>query len=117
VLGAVGFIGYVYAASYRQMSKTYAVTVPPVAIPSDASAIARGKYLVENVSMCVECHGSDLGGKVVEDNFMMGRLVAPKLLVTIVFNIPRNNALAKVDPTSAATYQQRAVLIRDWRSS
>ncbi len=73
------FAGYIYYASGREMSKTYAVSVPSILIPTDATSIARGKYLVTHVSACVECHDKDLGGKVVIDNFAMGRLVAPNL--------------------------------------
>jgi len=73
------FAGYVYYASHREMSKVYAVSVPSIPIPTDAASIARGQYLVTHVSACVECHGEDLGGKVVTDNVAMGRLVAPNL--------------------------------------
>jgi mono/diheme cytochrome c family protein len=77
VIGA--FVAYVYAATSRQFSRTYTVTVPAVSIPSDAASIARGKYLVEHVSMCVECHGADLGGKVVDDSVAMGHLASANL--------------------------------------
>lgn len=73
------FVAYIYYASGREMSRIYAVSVPSIAIPTDAASIARGKYLVEHVSACAECHEKDLGGKVVIDNFAMGRLVAPNL--------------------------------------
>jgi mono/diheme cytochrome c family protein len=75
----VGLVGYVYVASGRVMARTYVVTVPPVPIPSDPASIARGKYLSEKVALCADCHGQDLGGKVVEDNGAMGRLVASNL--------------------------------------
>jgi mono/diheme cytochrome c family protein len=61
------------------MARTYVVTAPAVPIPSDAASIARGKYLAEKVAVCTECHGPDLGGKVVEENAAMGRLVAPNV--------------------------------------
>ena len=48
-------------------------------MPSDANSLARGKYLFEKVALCSDCHEKDLGGKVVEDNFVIGRLVAPNL--------------------------------------
>jgi mono/diheme cytochrome c family protein len=79
VLGIAALVGYIYYASGREMSKTYAVTVPPLTIPSDAASLTRGKYLVEHVSMCTECHDKDLGGKVVQDNFAFGRLVSANL--------------------------------------
>jgi mono/diheme cytochrome c family protein len=61
------------------MARTYVVTPPTVPIPTDAAAIARGKYLAEKVALCTECHGPDLGGKVVDDNLPFGRLVAANL--------------------------------------
>jgi len=78
-IGIVALIAYVYVASGRVMARTYAVEAPRVPIPGDPASIARGKYLAEKVAVCTECHGSDFGGKVVEDNPAMGRLVAANL--------------------------------------
>src|SRR5262249_34295024 len=54
-------------------------TPPAVAIPTDPASLERGRYLVERVAVCVECHGPDLGGKVVENNFAMGHLISANL--------------------------------------
>ena len=78
-LAAVGLVAYVYLASNALMARTYTVDVPRVPIPADPTALARGKYLVEKVTACTECHGRDLGGKVVDDNVAMGRLVGANL--------------------------------------
>lgn len=78
-VAVAAFVGYIYYASSREMSRVYAITVPSIQIPTDRASIARGKYLVQHVSPCVVCHASDLGGKVVEDNVLMGRLVGPNL--------------------------------------
>jgi len=78
-LAIAALVAYVYVASGRVMARTYTVQTPSVPIPSDAASIARGKYLAEKVAVCTECHGGDLGGKVVYDNFAMGRLVAVNL--------------------------------------
>jgi len=75
----VGLVGYVYVASNRVMARTYRVEPPQVSIPTDAASIARGKYLAEKVAVCTECHAADLGGKVVDDNFPLGHLVAANL--------------------------------------
>lgn len=48
-------------------------------IPSDSKAVERGAYLASTVSVCVECHGPDLGGQVVADDPGLGRIVAPNL--------------------------------------
>jgi cytochrome c553 len=73
------FVGYVYWRSAALLAKTYHVNGPEVTIPTDEASIARGKHLVENVSLCTECHGKDLGGRMVNDNFMFGRLAGSNL--------------------------------------
>ena len=78
-IAIAALVAYVYVASGRVMARTYAVEAPRVPIPSDPASIARGKYLAEKVAVCTECHGTDLGGKVVEDDVAMGRLVASNL--------------------------------------
>jgi mono/diheme cytochrome c family protein len=73
-------VGYIYVASARLLARTYTInTLPRVSVRSDPSSLARGKYLVEHVAMCVECHGNDLGGKIVDDSVVMGRLSAANL--------------------------------------
>jgi mono/diheme cytochrome c family protein len=57
----------VYALSARKLDRSYAVAVQPVAIPTDAAAVLRGKHIAETRG-CSDCHGADFGGaKVVED--------------------------------------------------
>jgi len=72
-------LGYVYWRSAALMAKTYNVAVPDVTIPSDEASIARGKHLVERVSLCIECHDRDLGGKIVSDDTAFGHLAATNL--------------------------------------
>jgi mono/diheme cytochrome c family protein len=73
-------VGYVYIATTRLMARTYvANTVPQVRVRTDPAALARGKYMAEHVALCVECHGEDLGGKIVGDSFPMGRLASANL--------------------------------------
>jgi mono/diheme cytochrome c family protein len=76
---AVALVAYVYIASGRLMARTYALDAPSIVIPSDPASIGRGKYIYEKVAICAECHGKDLGGRVVEETLVMGRLVAPNL--------------------------------------
>jgi mono/diheme cytochrome c family protein len=78
-IAVVALVAYIYVATGNVMARTYTVEPPRVPIPSEPAAIARGKYLVEKVAACVACHGPDLGGGVVEDNFAMGRLVGANL--------------------------------------
>ncbi len=60
--------GYVVYASNQRIEKTYVVTPPALTVPvGDPTAIERGRYLAHKVSLCVECHGEDLGGKLVTE--------------------------------------------------
>lgn len=69
VIGVVALaVGYVFYASNQRIDQVFAVTPPPLDVASsDSAVIERGRYLVHRVSLCVECHGEDLGGKVVTD--------------------------------------------------
>src|SRR5688500_17043318 len=63
---AAAAVAYVFYASNQRVAKTYAVTPPPLQIAlGDPAAIERGRYLVHKVSLCIECHGEDLGGRAV----------------------------------------------------
>jgi cytochrome c553 len=63
----------IHFSSKARLKKTFAVAPRPVAIPSDAAALARGKHLAETRG-CNDCHGKDFGGaKVIEDG-AMGRV-------------------------------------------
>ena len=74
VVAAVA-LGYVYHASGQRVDRTYAVTPPPLEIPlGDPAAIERGRHLVHKVSLCVECHGENLGGKAAIDSAVMAKL-------------------------------------------
>lgn len=44
-----------------------------------ASAVARGRHLVNSRYACIECHGEDLGGGTMIDAFPMGTLLGPNL--------------------------------------
>jgi cytochrome c553 len=77
LLLAVGAVT-VYLRSNAKLKQTFAVTVRPVRVPGDATAVARGKHIAETRG-CTECHGADLGGKTVFANGAMGRVDAPNL--------------------------------------
>src|SRR5262249_21261715 len=71
-------IGAAYLVSNARLNTTYAITPPPLAIPSDAASISRGQHLAVAVARCVDCHGDNLAGKVFLDE-PPGRIVAPNL--------------------------------------
>ena len=80
--GLIGFLalaaGSVYAISSYRLRRTHAVEVKPVTVPTDATAIARGRHIVTTRS-CADCHGADFGGAKVVDDPMAGKLHGPNI--------------------------------------
>lgn len=62
-----------YVSSNAKLQKTFTVSPRPVAIPTGADAIARGRHIAETRG-CNECHGKDYAGNKVIDDPAMGRL-------------------------------------------
>lgn len=73
------FAGFVYVRSESIVNKTYTAPEDKMTIPTDATAVERGRYLANYVSVCVECHGVNLEGGIVTDDPLLGRIVAPNL--------------------------------------
>src|SRR4030067_2931496 len=69
----------IYFLSESKLNKVYAAPEVSITIPSDPAALERGKYLVTVVSVCIDCHEPDLGGKVMLDDPMLGRIVSLNL--------------------------------------
>ena len=69
----------IYILSERKINQSYSAPNDTIAISNDAASIERGKYLAQNVSVCVDCHGANLAGGVVVDDPALGRIVAPNL--------------------------------------
>jgi len=72
-------LGVVWAITSVRMAKRYDVAARPVTVPSDSAGIARGRHIAFAIGKCTECHGQDLGGQLLGDNFIFGRLVASNL--------------------------------------
>lgn len=84
ILGAVVLVVVLALAtiqvfSSNKLNKHYEVADTSPAIPTDSASLARGRHLARAISKCVECHGDDLGGQVMADDPMFGRLAAPNL--------------------------------------
>ncbi len=80
VAGAVSLsllVPFIY--SEAALRREYDFTVQTAPIPADLGSRERGRHLVESVGLCTECHGSDLGGGVKLDLFMVGRVAGPNL--------------------------------------
>lgn len=78
-LGLAAF-GAIYGFSEQQLRRAYRLPLdPPLTLPSDSEALARGARLAHVLATCVECHGPDLGGKVFMDAGPLGVVVGPNL--------------------------------------
>ncbi len=79
--GAVGtlFASWVYGSTEARLQARYDVRVAPLAVPNEYETIARGEHVVRALAKCTDCHGDDLGGGIMVDSPMVGRLVAPNL--------------------------------------
>ncbi len=82
VIGAAVVMGIgaiaIYVVSGAKLRQKYAVKVPTVQAATTPDALARGQHLALTRG-CVDCHGADLGGKLVYENGAMGRVDAPNL--------------------------------------
>lgn len=80
--GVVALIAFgavmVYFSSNAKLAKKFTVAVKPVAIPTGAEAIARGRHLALSRG-CVDCHGKDFGGAMVVDDTPMGKVYGANL--------------------------------------
>jgi mono/diheme cytochrome c family protein len=79
VLLIVLAVAAVYALSSRDINRSYAFPDSPVRAATDSASLERGRHLVDAITKCGECHGSDLGGKMVMDAPPMGRLAGTNL--------------------------------------
>jgi mono/diheme cytochrome c family protein len=81
--GLVGVIVIALVVLYllggRRVNKDYDIAVAPVVVPDDAAAVARGKHFIESLGLCQECHTDNLGGEVLEDDPVFGKLVPSNL--------------------------------------
>ncbi len=76
-----GVTGALWARARSEALLTETVDVgwlQPEAEPAAISA-ERGAHLVNHVLDCRGCHGSDLGGRVIQDSALVGRFFTPNL--------------------------------------
>ena len=75
LVAAIALTGWVQAD--RQMNRRVDVKVGALALPTEAAAIERGRYLYSSRG-CADCHGADGGGhKVIDGGGML--IVAPHI--------------------------------------
>lgn len=76
VVGVAALV--VYTSSNARLKKTFVVKPRPVAIPTDAASIARGKHLAHTRG-CSDCHAQDFAGAKIIDDGPMGFVAGPNL--------------------------------------
>ncbi|GAB4112500.1 MAG: cytochrome c [Roseiflexaceae bacterium] len=69
----------IYILSELRVQRIYTTTPAPIRIETSIASIQRGQHLVTSVMACVDCHGTDLAGKIVVDDPAIGRAVAANL--------------------------------------
>lgn len=75
VIGVAGL----YAWSNSELKTTVADPTHDFVAVTDSLAVARGEHVVKVLAKCVDCHGDDLGGATLLDNFPIGRIAGPNL--------------------------------------
>ena len=71
-------IALVYWRSTSLLAQRIDVKEPALAMSGDADARARGEHLAITRG-CIDCHGADLGGRVLIEAFPIGRISGPNL--------------------------------------
>jgi mono/diheme cytochrome c family protein len=61
-------VGFVYAKTSSRLNHVYPPITEAVTAPTDSASIERGRHLVWAVGKCVDCHGENLGGKLIADD-------------------------------------------------
>ncbi|WP_276090762.1 c-type cytochrome [Pedobacter sp. JY14-1] len=77
ILLAAGF-GFISYKVGKRVNRTYSFSKRSIAISTDSATVARGKHLVM-IKGCNDCHGDNLGGKIMINDFPMGKLSAANL--------------------------------------
>lgn len=72
-------VGGIYLMTGLRMAKRYTVAARPIPVSADSAAVARGRHLAVAIGKCVNCHGEDLGGQLINNDFVFGRLTAANL--------------------------------------
>jgi len=72
----------IYIGSEYRRRQTFEIAATPVAIPSDSASLARGRHILETRG-CQGCHGTGLVGRVIFDQPMIARVVAPNVVRAI----------------------------------
>jgi mono/diheme cytochrome c family protein len=79
LLGVLGFASYQASAYDQSMARVYDLPLRPVQRSSDPAVLARGAHLAASIGACQDCHGADLGGKLMGDMGPVGAVYSPNI--------------------------------------
>ena len=84
-LAVLAIIAYavLYALSERVLRRTYEAPAVAISIPTDPASIIEGRRLASIRGCFGGCHGKQAEGKVMFDEPMVGRVVAPNLTAAV----------------------------------
>lgn len=81
--GLLGLLVLFYITAYCtteiRFHRKYDVKASTLSFATSPTAIEEGKHFVTAIGKCVDCHGENFGGKVIFDQPIFGRVVAPNL--------------------------------------
>lgn len=77
VLGLPFVLAYFLVAS--RLNKTFLVPDEIITVEGDAELVAHGEHLVTVLLGCTDCHGEGLGGQMLYDDLLFGRIAASNL--------------------------------------
>jgi mono/diheme cytochrome c family protein len=69
----------IFGMSSNRLAKTFPAEVAAVPVPDDAESLAWGRYLVEAVGACQDCHAADYGGTTMMEPSPVGALASTNL--------------------------------------
>ncbi len=72
-------IAGLYVITQSRVDEVYDVAVQGIPIPSEEESIRHGEHVVTTLGFCTECHGENLAGQIMEDDPLVGTLVATNL--------------------------------------
>jgi cytochrome c553 len=78
VLIVIATYAFIHFNIERRIHKTYSFTPDIITIPTDSTSIAKGRHLV-SIKGCTDCHGGNMAGTVMINDFSLGRLSARNL--------------------------------------
>lgn len=68
----------IYGVSEYRLRQRFDIVAAPIAVPTDSAGIARGRHIALTRG-CSGCHGQDLEGRVMFEEPMLARIVAPNI--------------------------------------